>query len=73
MESTATLKNELIEKIKNSQDSDFLNALKIILGTSEQMPYALSSSQEMAIQEGRKQIKNGEFLKNSEVMAEARQ
>lgn len=72
MESTATLKNELIERIKNSQDSDFLNALKIILDTSEKAPYKLSGDQEKAIQLGREEIKNGEFIENSQVFTEAR-
>ena len=65
MESTATLKNELIERIKNSQDNDFLNALKIILDTSENVPYKLTGDQVKAIQLGREQIENGEFIENS--------
>ncbi len=73
MKTTNTLKNELIERIKNSQDSDFLNALKIILDTSDNIPYKLTSNQEKAIQLGREEIKIGEFIENSQVMEEARQ
>jgi hypothetical protein len=73
MKTTNTLKNELIERIKNSQDSDFLNALKIILDTSENIPYKLTSNQEKAIQLGREEIKIGEFIENSQVMEKARQ
>lgn len=73
MESTATLKNELIQRIRNSDDIDFLNALKIILDTSEKTPYKLTDDQEKTIQLGREEIKNGEFIENSQVLAEARQ
>jgi hypothetical protein len=73
MGTTATLKKELIERIKNSQDSDFLNALKIILDTSEKKTYKLSADQEKAIQLGREEIKNGKFIENSEVMAKAKE
>ena len=73
MNTTAQIKKNLILRIKDSKDLNFLNALQTIFDSSEQALYPLSSEQQTAIDKGRSEIKNGDFFKNEEVISEMKQ
>ena len=73
MNMTSQIKKNLILRIKDSKDLNFLNALQTIFDSSEQSLFQLSVEQELAIDKGRDEIKNGEFFKNEEVISEMKQ
>lgn len=73
MDMTAQIKKNLISRIKDSKDLDFLKALQTIFDSSEQALYQLSSEQQTAIEKGRKEIKEGNLHKNEEVISEMRE
>jgi hypothetical protein len=73
MNMTAQIKKNLILRIKNSKDLNFLNALQTIFDSSEQALYPLSSEQQSAVERGRNEIKNGQFINNDEVISEMKQ
>jgi hypothetical protein len=73
MNMTAEIKKNLISRIKDSKDLNFLNALQTIFDSSEQALFQLSSEQQSAVQTGRDEIKNGQFFKNEEVISEMKQ
>ncbi len=67
---TAQIKEKLIRRIQNSTDIDFLRALEIILEASEEPPFALSPKQQQAIEEGRRQIQQGDYIENDKLISE---
>ena len=73
MNLTAQIKKNLILRIKDSKDLNFLNALQTIFDSSEQALNQLSAEQQSAIEKGRSEIKNGQFIKNEEVISEMKQ
>ncbi|TQD33998.1 hypothetical protein [Haloflavibacter putidus] len=73
MDKTAQIKSNLIARIKDSEDIQFLKALQTIFDTSEKALYALSPEQEESILIGRKQIKNGQFSSNESVISEMKE
>jgi hypothetical protein len=73
MNLTAQIKKNLILRIKDSKDLNFLNALQTIFDSSEQALYQLSSEQQSAIETGRSEIKKGQIFKNEEVISEMKQ
>lgn len=73
MDMTAQLKKNLISRIKDSKDLNFLNALQTIFDTSEQALYQINSEQELSIETSRNEIKNDKFRKNEDVMSEMRE
>lgn len=73
MDTTAQIKNNLINRIKNSKDLNFLRALQTIFDTSEQALYELSTEQNEAIEAGRHEITNGTYKEHKEVMSEMKQ
>jgi hypothetical protein len=73
MNTTAQLKKNLILRIKNSQDLNFLNALQTIFDSTEQSLYQISIEQQSTIEIGRNEIKNQQFFKNEEVISEMRE
>lgn len=73
MDSIAQIKKNLILRIKNSKDLNFLNALQIIFDSSEQALFQISSDQQSAIETGKKEINSGQFFKNEEVISEMKQ
>ena len=72
MDMTAQLKKNLISRIKDSKDLNFLKALQTIFDSSEQALFEITSSQQDSIEKGRAQIANGEFTKHDELMSEMR-
>lgn len=73
MDMTAQIKKNLISRIKDSKDLNFLKALQTIFDSSEQALYQLTSEQQTAIEKGRNDIKEADFHKNEEVISEMRE
>jgi hypothetical protein len=73
MNLTAQIKKNLISRIKDSKDLNFLNALQTIFDASEQELYELSDDQKTTIESSRIEIENGNFHKNEEVISEMRE
>ena len=73
MDSTIQLKNNLISRIKNSKDLNFLKALQTIFDSSEQSLFELNESQVKSIEMSRSQIKDGDFIENSEAISELKE
>ncbi|MEP6803114.1 MAG: hypothetical protein ABI892_01220 [Flavobacterium sp.] len=73
MNLTAQIKKNLISRIKDSKDLNFLNALQTIFDASEQELYELSNDQKKSIESSRVEIENGNFHKNEEVISEMRE
>ena len=72
MDMTALLKKNLISRIEDSKDINFLKALQTIFDSSEQVLYELNSAQQASIEKGREQIANGEFTKHDDLISEMR-
>ena len=70
MDMTAQLKQNLISRIKDSKDLNFLKALQTIFDSSEQALFELSAAQKNSIEKGREEIANGEFTSHDQVIAE---
>jgi len=73
MDMTAQIKKNLISRIKDSKDLNFLNALQTIFDSSEQALYQLSSEQQSSIEVSKSEIRNGKFRKNDDVISEMRE
>lgn len=73
MDMTAQIKKDLISRIKNSKDLNFLKALQTIFDTSEQALYQLSPEQENSISTGREQLKNDQYSSNESVISEMKE
>ncbi|WP_243860389.1 hypothetical protein [Flavobacterium poyangense] len=70
---TAQIKKNLISRIKDSDDLNFLNALQTIFDSSEQALFQLSSEQNTTIENGRNEIKKSNSHTNDEVISEMRE
>lgn len=70
---TAQIKKNLISRIKDSKDLNFLNALQTIFDSSEQALYQLSAEQQSSIEVSKSEIRNGKFRKNDEVISEMKE
>lgn len=73
MDMTAQIKENLISRIKDSKDMNFLKALQTIFDSSEQGLYELNLEQKSSIEISRNQIKNGKFHKNEDVISEMKE
>lgn len=73
MDMTAQIKENLISRIKDSKDMNFLKALQTIFDSSEQGLYELNLEQKSSIEISRNQIKNGKFYKNEDVISEMKE
>lgn len=73
MNTSAQIKEKLITRIQNSRDIEFLRALETIIEASEEATYILNQDQKIAIEEGRKQIQNGEYIENDKLNAEIKE
>lgn len=70
MDLTSQIKKNLISRIEVSEDLNFLNALQTIFDSSDQTLYQLSKNQQSSIEKSRKEIKEGKFYNNEEVISE---
>ena len=73
MNMTTQIKKSLISRIKDSNDMNFLKALQTIFDSSEQSLYQLSPEQQDSINEGREDIKNGNYIDNDQLMSEMKE
>jgi len=73
MDSTIQIKNNLISRIRNSKDLNFLIALQTIFDTSEQELFQLNNAQNEGINEAIDQIKNGDFIESSQAISEIKE
>jgi hypothetical protein len=73
MDMTTQIKKSLISRIKDSDDMNFLKALQTIFDSSEQSLYQLSPEQQDSINEGREDIKNGNYIDNDQLMSEMKE
>jgi predicted transcriptional regulator len=73
MDMTTQIKKSLISRIKDSNDMNFLKALQTIFDSSEQSLYQLSPEQQDSINEGREDIKNGNYIDNDQLMSEMKE
>ncbi len=73
MDIKTQIKNNLISRIKSSNDLNFLKALQTIFDSSEQALYQLSSEQQDAIEKGREEIRDGSFIENERLMSEMKE
>ncbi|MFN2262153.1 MAG: hypothetical protein ABR595_08840 [Psychroflexus sp.] len=73
MDAAAQIKNDLISRIKDSEDLEFLKALQTLFDTSTQNLYELSPEQEESISTGRTQIKKAEFSSHESLIFEKRE
>ncbi len=69
---TTKLKNILTQKISKIDDTDFLNAIRIIIEMKENAGdvYKLNEIQRKRIKKSKEQIKNGEIVENDQVFDE---
>tara|TARA_Y100000034_G_C6674685_1_gene296382 strand:- start:237 stop:473 length:237 start_codon:yes stop_codon:yes gene_type:complete len=73
MDRTTEIKNNLISRIKASEDLNFLKALETLFDASESSLFKLNSEQEESIAIGRKEINNNQVFNNEMVISEMRQ
>jgi hypothetical protein len=64
MDMTSQIKSNLISRIKDSKDLNFLKAVQTIFDSSEQSLFQLTTEQEDSIEKGREELKNGESIEN---------
>ena len=70
MDNAIQIKDNLISRIRSSNDLNFLKAIQTIFDSSEQELFKLTETQSKSIEMSRKQIENGKFVENKEVVAE---
>lgn len=70
---TAQIKKNLISRIKDSKDLNFLNALQTIFDSSKQALFQLPAEHQSSIEISRNEIKDGKFRKNDEVISDMRE
>ena len=73
MDRTTEIKNNLISRIKASEDLNFLKALETLFDASESSLFKLNSEQEKSIALGRKEINYNQVFNNEMVISEMRQ
>lgn len=73
MNATEQIKRNLISRIKDSEDVNFLNALQTIFDSSEQALYKMSSDQESSVEKSRVEIETGKYHKNDDVISEMKE
>ena len=73
MDSTIHIKNNLISRIKNSTDLNFLKALQTIFDSSEQELFILNNLQNESIEQSRSEIKNGDYIDNLKAISDIKE
>ncbi|MWB93402.1 hypothetical protein GON26_03450 [Flavobacterium sp. GA093] len=73
MNKAEQIKRNLISRIEDSEDLNFLNALQTIFDSSEQALYKLSADDESSIKISHSEIQNGRFHKNDDVISEMKE
>lgn len=73
METVSQIKNNLISKIKNSEDLIFLKAIQTIFESKNEQVHKLTKEQKESIEIGREDILNGDYQTHESLMNEAKQ
>lgn len=73
MDPTAQIKKNLISRIQNSNDINFLRALQTIIDSSEEELIQLTQEQQSSIEMGRNEINNGDFIENDKLISELKE
>ena len=73
MDSTIQIKNNLISRIKNSKDLNFLKALQTIFDSAEQELYQLNTLQKESIEMSRTEIEKGDFIENAKAISDIKE
>ncbi|MCF8298888.1 MAG: hypothetical protein K9J13_15170 [Saprospiraceae bacterium] len=73
MDSAIQFKNNLISRIRNSNDLKFLKALQTIFDSSEQELYELNEAQKESINISRDEIKNGNYIESSKAISDIKE
>lgn len=72
MKYSADIKNDLIRRIQEIDDLNFLTAIQTILKSSENKLFALTKDQEESIDMSRKEIAENKGIENDVAIAEIR-
>jgi hypothetical protein len=64
------LQNDLINRIGQIDDVNFLKAIQSILDNSDKEVFQLNESQETSIEESRNQLNNGEGIPHDKVLGD---
>lgn len=72
MNYSADIKNDLIRRIQEIDDLNFLTAIQTILKSSENKLFALTKDQEESIDMSRKEIAENKGIENDVAIAEIR-
>ena len=72
MNNTLQLKNNLISRIRDSKDLQFLKALQTIFDSSEQALFELNDKQKESIQISRDEINIGDYKEHCQVTSDLR-
>ena len=70
MDASMQIKNNLINRIMETKDINFLNALQTIFDSSERELFQLNAQQSESILKSKEEIKNGDFFENDEVISD---
>ncbi len=73
MDTTAQIKRNLINRIQNSNDINFLRALETIIDSAEESLIQITQKQQSSIEIGRNEIKNGDFIENDKLISELKE
>ena len=73
MDTTAQIKRNLINRIQNSNDINFLRALETIIDSAEESLIQITQEQQSSIEIGRNEIKNGDFIENDKLISELKE
>ena len=73
IDSTARIKKDLIPKIEKTEDADLLLALQNFISSSGESSFPLNSEQLDSIEKGRREIAEGNWSTNEEVLTELKQ
>ena len=73
MDDAIQIKNNLISRIKNSKDLNFLKALQTIFDSLEQELYQINDAQNESIKMSRDEIRAGNYINNSTAIFEIKE
>ena len=73
MDSTLQIKNNLITRIRDSKDLNFIRAIQTIFDTAEQELFQLNNAQNKSIEISRAEIRNGDYANNKQVITDMKQ
>ena len=73
MDDTIQIKNNLISRIKNSKDLNFLKTLQAIFDSIEQDLFQLNETQDESVKVSRDEISSGNYIDNSTAISDIKE